>query len=67
MSKTGHLGLIFWETNVRFEISTFEVGYEVNFIKIRKLIFFDTKVPNLSISVPHFEKQMSDLKSAPSK
>ena len=67
MSKTGHLGLIFWKTNVRFEISTFEVGYKVNFIKIRKLIFFDTKGPNLSISVQHFEKQMSDLKSAPSK
>ena len=39
----------FLKTNVRFEVSTFEVVYLRNFIKIRKLILFDSKYPNLGI------------------
>ena len=33
MPKTGHLGSTFWKTNVRFEISTFEIVYMRNFCK----------------------------------
>ena len=43
MPKIGHLGSKFWKTNVRFEISTFEIRCKGNFVKIRKLIFFDPK------------------------
>ena len=67
MPKIGHLGSTFWKTNVRFEISTFEIGDKGNFVKIRKLIFFDPKCPNLGIWAQHFGKQMPDLKSVPSK
>ena len=45
----GDLVSKFSETNVRFEISTLEIGYMRNFAKIRKLIFFDPKCPNLGI------------------
>ena len=57
----------FSKTNVISEISTFEIGYMRNFTKIRKLILFDSKCPNLGIWVRNFRKTMSDLKSAPSK
>ena len=30
----------FSKTKIRFEISTFEIGYRQNFVKIRKLIIF---------------------------
>ena len=33
MTKIGHLGPKFWKTNVRFEISTFEIGYMIDFVK----------------------------------
>ena len=38
-----------------------------NFVKIRKLIPFGPKYPNLDIWVQNFAKQKSDLKSAPLK
>ena len=34
------------KTKVRFEISTFNIGYRQNFVKIRKLILFGHKCPN---------------------
>ena len=49
MLKFGHLGSQIWNTNVRFEISTCEIGYKGNFFKIRRLIFFDPKYSNLGI------------------
>ena len=55
------------EPHVRFEISTFKTGYRQNFVKIRKLILFGQKCPNLGTWVKNFGKQMTDLKSAPSK
>ena len=33
MPKTGYLGTTFWKTNAKFEISTFEIGYMLNFVK----------------------------------
>ena len=50
------------KVNVRFEISTFEIGYMRNFVKIRKLIPFGPKCPKLGIYAQNFGKQMSDLK-----
>ena len=64
MLKIEHFGSTFLKINVRFEISTFEVGYKGNFVKIRELIFSDPKCPNLGIWTQNLE---SDLKSAPSK
>ena len=49
MLKFGDLGLKFSKANVRFEISTFEIGYKQNFVIIRKLILIDSKYPNLNI------------------
>ena len=64
----GELGTTFLETNVRFEISNFEIGYMQNFAdKIRKLILFDLKCLNFGIWAQNFQKTMSDLKSGPSK
>ena len=40
----------FSKTKVKFEISTFEIGYSQNIVKIRKVIVFDLKCPNLGIS-----------------
>ena len=37
------------KTNLRFEISTFEIGYMQNYVKIRKLIPFGPKVLSLGI------------------
>ena len=56
MPKFGRLGSNFWKTNVRFEISTFEIGYKGNFVKIRKLILFGPKCPNVSIWAQNFGK-----------
>ena len=39
----------FWKTNVRFEISTFEIGCKQNFVKIRKLLRLDPECPYLGI------------------
>ena len=63
----GDLGSNFSKTNVRFEISTFKIGYMRNFAKIRKLILFGPKCPNMDIWPLNFQKTMSDFKSAPSK
>ena len=49
MSKFGDLGSKFLKTNVRFEISTIKIEHRRNFVKIRKLILFGSKCPNLSI------------------
>ena len=40
MPKFGHLGSIFSKANVKFEISSFKIGYMRNFVKIRKSILF---------------------------
>ena len=55
------------KTNVRFEISTFEIGYLQSLVKIGNLILFGQKGPNLGIWAQHFGIQMLDLKSAPEK
>ena len=52
---------------VRFEISTFEIGYRQSFVKIKKLILFDPKCPCPGICSKNFQKPMSDLKSVHSK
>ena len=60
-------GLKFLKINVRFPIITFEIGYMRNFVRIQKLILFGPKCPKLGIWAQNFGKQISDLKSAPSK
>ena len=62
MPKIWHLGSTFWKTNVRCETRIFEIGYKKIFVKIRKLIFFDSKGANLDIWAQNFGKQMADLK-----
>ena len=62
MLKIGHLCSKFWKTDVKFEIITFKIGYERNFVKIRKLIPFDPKCSKFGICAQNFGKQMSDLK-----
>ena len=57
----------FLKTNVRLEISSFQIGCRPNFIKIKKLIPFGPKYPNLSIWAQKFGKPMSNLKSSPLK
>ena len=64
MPKYRDLDSNFSKTSVKFEISTFEIVYMQNFIKIRKLILFGPKCPNLGIWAKTFRKPMSDLKSA---
>ena len=49
MTNFGHLGSKFLKTNVRFEVSTFEIGYVRNFVKIRELILFGPKHPNFGV------------------
>ena len=46
MPTFSDLGPMFLKTNDKFEISTFKIG---NFVKIRMLILFGPKCPNLSI------------------
>ena len=67
MPKFGDLGSKFLETNVKFEISNFEIGYVRNFVKIRNLTLFGPKCPNLGIWARNFQKQMTNLKSVHSK
>ena len=55
------------KTNVRFEISTFEIEHMQNLVKIGKLILFDPKGLSLGIWAQNFGMQMSDLKSSPAK
>ena len=58
MSIFGDLGSKFSKTNVRSDISTFEMGYIRNFAnKIRELILFDLKCPNWAFGLEIFEKQ----------
>ena len=57
----------FLKTNVRFEISTFEVANRQTVVKIKRLILFGPKFLNLGSWARNFWKQMSDLKSAPAK
>ena len=49
MPEYGDLGSTFSKRNVRFEISTLEIGYRQNFDKITKLILFGPKYPNMGI------------------
>ena len=65
MPKFGDLDSTFSKTNVRFDISTFEIGYMRNFVKIRELIL--TKYPNLYVWARNVQKAMPDLKSTPLK
>ena len=39
----------FSKTNIRFEISIFKISYKQNLVKIRKLIPFGPRYPNLGI------------------
>ena len=64
MPKFGHLGSKYLKTNVKFEISSFEIGYLRNFVKIRRSILVSPKCPNLGILARNFRKQMANLKSA---
>ena len=64
MPKFRDLDSNFSKASVKFAISTFEIVYMQNFIKIRKLILFKPKCPNLGIWAKNFRKPMSDLKSA---
>ena len=50
----GDLGSNFSKTNVRFEISTFEIAYKQNFIKINKVIVFGPKFLNFGIWARNF-------------
>ena len=67
MSKFGYLGSKFLKTNDKFEISTFEIGYMKNFVKIRTLVHFGPKCQCLEIWARNFQKQMTDSKSPPLK
>ena len=62
----GDLGLNFSETDLRFEIKTFEIGYMQNFANIKKLILCP-KCSNTEIWFQNSQKPMSDFKSAHSK
>ena len=55
------------KTNVRFEISTFEIGYMQNLLQIKKLILFGPKGLSLGIWTQNLGKRMSNLNTAPSK
>ena len=47
MSKFWHLGSDLSKINVKFELSTFEIEYVRNFVKIRQSILFGLKCANL--------------------
>ena len=47
MPQFANLDETFSQTNVKFKISTFEIGYTQSFLKIRKLILFGRKCQNL--------------------
>ena len=64
MLKFGNLSSQFSKTNVRCEISTFEIEYRQNFRKIKKMILLDAKCPYLGICAQSFRKSMSDMKSS---
>ena len=56
MLKFGDLCSNSSKTYVRFEISTFGIGYRKNFFKIKKLILFDLKRQHLGIQTQNFPK-----------
>ena len=64
MLQFGNLCSKFLKTNVRFEISTFKVVHMRNFVKIRTLILFGPKYPDLAIWLQNFWKPMSNLKAS---
>ena len=45
MLKFGNLRSQFSKTNIRFEISSFEIGFRQNFRKIKKMILLNAKMP----------------------
>ena len=49
MLEYGDLSSKSLKRNIRFEVSTFEIRYIRNFVKIRKIIHFGAKYPNLGI------------------
>ena len=53
MPKFGHFGSKFSKNKVKFEISTFEIGYMRNFVKIRTLILFaqNTQIWGLGLEI----------------
>ena len=67
MPKFGDASSVFLKTSVKFKISTFEIGYLQNFVKIKKSILFGPKYQNLRILAHNFPKRKSDLKPTPSK
>ena len=64
MPKFGYLGSKFSKTSVRFEISTFEIGYTQNFAMVIELILFGPKFSNFGTWAWNFWKIMSDLNPA---
>ena len=67
MPKFGDLGSRCLKTNVRFEISTFEIEYKQSLVKINKLIHFGPECPNVGVWAQNFRERISDLGSALSK
>ena len=57
MLKFGDFVLKLLKTNVRFEISTFEIVYKQNLAKLTKLKLFGPKCTNLGIWFKVFEDQ----------
>ena len=57
MPKFRNLGSKFLKTNVRFQITTFDIENMRSFIKIRKLILFGLKCPNLEIFARHLREK----------
>ena len=61
MLKIGDWASTFMKINVRFETSTFKTDYIQNFVKIRKLILFGPKYPNMENWAHRFCTQMKEL------
>ena len=57
MTKFGDLSSKFWKTNVEFEISSFEIGHMGNFVKIKRLIHVDPKMPNWGFGLEIFKNK----------
>ena len=56
--KFEDLGSKFSKKTGRYEISTFELGYKQNFVKMRKLILFGPTSPHLGIWARNCRKQI---------
>ena len=49
MTKFGDMSSKFPTTNIEFQISTSGIGHLQNLVKIRTLLLFDPKCPNVEI------------------